>query len=205
MIKSKKILIEKAKNLIAHRKYKTFLYKVIDFILLHIININWYIFGRADMCTTLKNDNRFKISDRLLFDILNRFPIKKYDIEKIKLCDIKYFWQGQIISIDETATYDYIVNKNTERYIKYIKEVNTDSSGRISNRIFDIIAEDLERCRDTIKAILTEGYDIKKDSVIIDDRNIIIDGLHRTSILWNKFGGEYKIAVLKVYYNRFLS
>jgi len=199
------ILFEKAKKLINQHRYSEFLYKLIDFILLHIIDINWYLFGRADMFRTIKNDNRFNISDNVLTDVLNRFPIKKYDVEKIKLGNIRYNWQGQLYSINETATYDYISNNNLEKYINYIKIVKTDSFGKINEQISDIIIKDLARCRNTVDTILTKGYDVQKSIVIINDRNVLIDGLHRTSILFKNFGPEYEIAVLKIYYKRILS
>lgn len=199
------ILFEKAKKLINQHRYREFLYKLIDFIILHIININWYLFGRNDMLRAIKDDNRFNISDKALTDVLNRFPIKKYEVEKIKLGSIRYNWQGQLYSINETATYDYISNNNLERYINYIKIVKTDSFGRINKQISDIITKDLSNCRNTIDTILTKGYDVQKSIVIINDRNVLVDGLHRISILFKIFGPEYEIAVLKLYYKRILS
>ncbi len=199
------ILFKKTKKLINQHRYSEFLYKLIDFIILHIINVNWYLFGRTDMLRAIKNDNRFNISDKNLTDVLNRFPIKKYAVEQIKLGAIKYNWQGQLCSINETATYDYISNNNLERYINYIKIVKTDSFGRINKQISDIIIKDLAKCRNIVDAILTKGYDVQKSIVIINDRNVLIDGLHRTSILFKNFGHEYEIAVLKIYYKRILS
>ena len=194
-------LWEKAAHLIRQKKYGDLLRNSMKFAVLHVVNIRWYVSGRSKMFNTMKNDSRFQVSDALLHNLLNGCPVKKYELSRIRLCDIKRQWHNQIMSLNETATYAYIINGDEERYCSYVRTVNEDSGVKDTHILADIVEKDLARIPNTIASITSEGYDIRRGAVVIDDHDIILDGIHRSCILWKKYGPKHEIPVLRIYYS----
>ena len=136
----------------------------------------------------LKNNNNFYIDEFNLKRITNS-DIVKYKIIDIPLKKIKMYINNKFIPLEKTVAYDYLNNKkdNYDEYknycIKYGKNNpnrNVDSYNRLMNEF--------------------KEYDIKHGAIIIDQHNILKDGQHRCCLLLKKYGKDYKIKVLKIYY-----
>ena len=155
------------------------------------------LWGRSLLMKKMKNDKRFYIRDDILRQIVHKKP-KGYEVCKIRLGDIKRAWKGRIYSLTEVSPYAYITQGDKERYIAYIKK---HFEGReLSEEEFDeIIRRWIARIDDTISSVKRYGYDVHKGIVVLDERNTVWDGQHRSCVLLSQFGPEYEITVLKIY------
>ena len=178
--------------------------RIRSFIISRIVYPKYYISGKNKLFCQIKNDTRFHTGDKIIRSILNYRPVIKYDVEKVRAGDLKRYWHGKIIPLSETATFAYIVNGDKKRYIEYVRTVYEEAMFD-ETEIEGIIKNDLAKIPYLIEKITREGYDILKDAVIIDNDNVIREGLHRTSILWRNFGSDYEFPVLKIYYAKLFS
>ena len=161
----------------------------------------WYSSGRYAMFRTMKDDPRFTVSDAQLMSILAT-PVKKYEVSRVRAGSLKRNWDGQIMPLSETATYAYVINGDEERYRKYVRTVNEGVGITDEKKLADIVEKDLARLKNTTASVMNEGYDVCRSAVVVRDRNIIMDGIHRSCILWKKFGPDYEFPVLRIYYSR---
>lgn len=138
------------------------------------------------------NDNRFRIDNEVM-SCLNGRKILYYTIVELPIKRIKRNLHGKIISLQETDVYRYLCEPTKEdviaQYQKYCDANNADNKERSINTFNKLI-----------NTIEIEDYDIKKGIVIVDQFNCILDGQHRVCILRNKYGEEYVIRALKLYY-----
>lgn len=133
------------------------------------------------------NDKRFHVA-RQDADRIFEEDIYNYKICKIKICFIKKGIKGKIISLYQTESYKLLNNKiDVNQYNNYCKE-GTHKYEKHSIESFNQLINDFEE------------YDIKKGAIVIDQFGLIRDGQHRASILLKKYGPNYKVDVVKVYY-----
>ena len=137
-----------------------------------------------------KNDKRFFVNENDIERIFNR-KVKKYKICNIEISKIKKKINNRIITIYNTDSYKYLTNQiNSDEYIKYCKDETFEYENH-SIESFDKLVDDFKR------------YDLKDGAIVIDQFGLIRDGQHRVSILLKKYGKNYKIDVVKVYYSGF--
>ena len=170
----------------------------------HTVYARWYISGRSKMFAEMKDDPRFTLSDGWLRGLLNR-PAKNYRITTVKLRDLKHcreVWDNETVFLQDTPTFAYIVNGDEQRYREYVRAVCEYVSVMDETFIPAVIEDNIAGVQKTIESITNDGYDLSRFPIIVDDKNFILDGLHRSSILWKQFGPEHEITVLKIYYSR---
>ena len=135
----------------------------------------------------LYNNDNFKIDK----DVMGRIfvnKIRKIRIKRIKLKSIKKGLGNKIVFLQDTDVYKFLNNKIDENeYNEYlIMHSRNDENHSIS--IFNKLKHDFT------------DYNLKNGAIIVDNYNILIDGQHRSCLLLNKYGKEYSIKVIKIYY-----
>lgn len=143
----------------------------------------------------LMQDKRFFIKESEAARIVWNESVKKYLLESVSLGDIRRCLNSRVFSIKETESYKYILDPENEKtrgeYGLYCKE-NTMEFEKHSVVSFDELIEQMDN----------EDYDIQKGVIVVNQLNIIVDGLHRTCYLLNKYGDDHKITVLKVFFKK---
>ena len=141
----------------------------------------------------LESDKRFHISKTELDWLFSKLKIYKYECVDIEIGRLRRFDGKKIISLKETINYKYLENPNDKRisnlYEQYCKEQENllDNPDR-SRTIFDKLRDD----------ILDTEYNPQNGIIIINQYNIIEDGLHRSCILLKKHGPDFVVKVLKI-------
>ncbi|WP_294564946.1 rhamnan synthesis F family protein [uncultured Succinatimonas sp.] len=137
----------------------------------------------------LLDDTRFKLDYDFFYKVLELRKIYHYEICSIKLKDIKRRWKdGKIYSLEDCSPFQYLKG-NINKYEQYCIENKKDGLFLSMSR---------ERYDKLIKS-MELGYDTHSMPVISKD-NIILDGQHRCCILLYKYGPDYSVDVLKVFY-----
>ncbi len=138
------------------------------------------------------NDDRFCINTQIP-DRLFQTPIKKIDVISVKLGNLLCYYDDKVQYIKETSISKFL-------------EGGSDSLAR-----YEMYCEKYPnsfRTVDTYKTLIdqmsTFEYDIKKGAIVINQLGIIIDGQHRCSILMKKYGEDFKIEVVRFYYDSLL-
>ncbi len=132
-------------------------------------------------------DSRFYVNEKDTERIFQA-PIYKYKICRVKLSYIKKGIKGKIISLYETESYKFLNGEiNEEQYEKYCKN-ETHEYENHSKDSFDGLINKFKQ------------YDLKDMAIVVDQFGLIRDGQHRASILLKKYGPNYEIDVVKVYY-----
>ncbi|MBQ8188680.1 MAG: hypothetical protein IJZ44_02770 [Lachnospiraceae bacterium] len=137
----------------------------------------------------LMKDERFVLDDDFFYRTLETKPIYKYEIVDIKLKDIKRIWKGKTLKLTECAPYKYLALnqvKEYEDYCEYHHENNLPDMSR-------------ERYDQLIKSIDEKGFD-DRNIIVINQDNVVQDGQHRSCCLLYKYGGDYVVKALKVYF-----
>ncbi len=133
-------------------------------------------------------DKRFIFNDDFVWMTLEPSLVLDYHVEKIKLKEIKrqYFY-GNIISLKECEPYLFLCGdkESYKKYTKFHEEHNLPSMTE-------------ERFNELIRSINKNGYN-EKYILVINEKNIILDGQHRACILLYKYGEDYEQKVLKVH------
>ncbi len=199
----------KAKQLIREKKYKEFLVKTVMFFPHHIFLKCYRLVGRPLLLRRMRNDSRFYVGDTWLNndgnDMLKNYiisqPVRKYEIDTIKLGDINIQLQDKKSSLCDSPIYTYI-RGDEESYRAFSRKCF--EYWHPDEDIHALIDRDVARYNDTIRRITNDGYDIRKGAIIVDDHNVLLDGAHRSCVLMSLFGPEYEISVLKIYYMRWL-
>ncbi len=190
-------ILQKAIRLILEGRYRELFAKS-----LHRLSLMpYYLWKRPLLYKQMRQDTRFTISDSLLKMILSS-PVKKYTIENIRLGSIKRRWNEQIMNLTDTATFAYIVHGDEKIYREYVRTVYEKILHMDENIISDNIEKNIAGVHKTIETLAHEGYDIHRGAVVVDEENIIIDGLHRSSILYKQYGSDYEIPVLRIYHEK---
>lgn len=157
------------------------------------------LWERGMLIEKVKNDKRFYVSDDTARRICQNQP-KRYDVCKIRIGEIQREWKGKLYLLTEVSPYAYITQGDTKRYVRYVKK-HYDNKNISCEAIDEIVQKRITSVNHTIASIKRDGYDIYKGIVIIDDRNVVLDGQHRCCTLLSLFGCECEITVLRIYYN----
>ena len=201
--------IVKAKRLIRERKYNELLFKAARFVI-RKMNLRRHIYEkytRTRLIERMQNDTRFHIGNTWLksagtdlWEVLLHSTVRKYEIDTIKLKDIRWLFYGHLYSLSDTLVYNYLMTGDEETYKKHAREhfAQRKFKGKILQKLVD---DDLARFKNTVKVITDNGYDIRKGAIIVDEKNGLRDGLHRGCVLWSIYGPDYEIPVLRIYYH----
>ena len=186
----------KAFQLLKERKYKELYFSVNRY----IRRVHYSLWEYPALLRTMEHDTRFYVSNELLRKLL-LYPVDHYAIETMKLSEAKSSngWRGKIIPLNETETFAFIVNGDEKVYREYLR-ISYEFHG-MSN-IAPKIDSRVAGVPKTIEDITQYGYEITKGAVVVDDLNVVMDGLHRCSILYKLFGANHEIQVLRIYYRR---
>lgn len=136
----------------------------------------------------LLNDSRFDIDDNFYYRVLERQQIEKYSVEKMRLGDIKRYFNGEYYSLTSCAPYRYLLGYRNE-YFKY-SEYHKDNNLPLMTKI---------RFDNLIQSIEEKGFDTKNMPVVNQD-NVIQDGQHRSCYLLFKYGEDFEMPVVKIWY-----
>lgn len=141
----------------------------------------------------LENDDRFYVSPAELDVLFDNLVIYDYEYINISLGRLRRFYKNQVIPIDNTINYRFLINPDSadikESYDSYCLDKSNLSDNAL--RSTDVFLK--------LKDVITyEDYNPQKGVVIINQYNIIEDGLHRSCILLSRFGEDYEIPVLKI-------
>lgn len=95
----------------------------------------------------------------------------------------------KVCSIVETETYKWFAEK-TDNYDRFFVDgcIYFTKDGMLSKERMIALEESL---------IEKDGYDPSKSVVCLRKNNVLIDGLHRCAVLYHKYGGDYKIVVVR--------
>lgn len=137
----------------------------------------------------IERDGRFFINSLTLDDILRRVKIKKYKLDFVKLGLLRHSSKA----INETIPYKFLNNPNDEKLrTEYAAYCN------IPNAKFDNPDRSINCFNTLVNKFTREKYDICKGIIVVDQFNCIQEGLHRSCILYKKFGYKHKIPVLRI-------
>ena len=141
----------------------------------------------------LEKDSRFKIHKKELDWLFSKLHIYKYSFEEIQLGKLRRLADDRLISLSETVNYKFITNPEDlslkSQYKEYCKDQeNLSDNPERSHLIYANLKDEL----------LSNQYDPKKAVIIINQYNIIEDGLHRSCILLAQYGEKYKVKVVKI-------
>lgn len=141
---------------------------------------------------TIKNDDRFFIDERNINRLFMDYPIIDYRVKKIKVGLIirKLYHCERIVTLDKTYVYKYLEGgEQGKQAYEEFKRICNYSPLR-SEAIFDNLVNQIAQC----------DYNIKKGAIVIDQNNLILDGMHRSCILLHKYGANQKIDVVQFKY-----
>ncbi len=131
-------------------------------------------------------DSRFEL-DEVFFNRRIKFRnLRRYEISKMKLKDIKREWQGEMLSLEDVSPFKFLQG-DTKDYEEYCNIHQNKMRHNVS----------VDKYKDLIKNIEEKGFDTKK-IIVVGYNDEIVDGQHRCCYLLYKFGREYEIDVLKV-------
>lgn len=156
----------------------------------------------------LLNDNRILLSDDCIVRNLDTRIVRDYQIESIELDKLKAIRKGNVNYIYELAPYKYLTDNN-KYYSEYINYCRLNRR----NDFYDYSESEFNKLDDTFfidqfwhlySEFNAKNYNDSKRLIVVDkETNYILDGLHRASILYHEFGGNYKINVLMIHYGNY--
>ena len=100
---------------------------------------------------------------------------------------------GSVCPLNECAQYKYLKTKDEKIYLDYLYRLSKNGTMSKEGETWD-----LNRFKSLIKKIKSEGYLPQKSSIVVNQNNVIRDGLHRACVLFYEHGGDYKIAVVRI-------
>jgi len=114
--------------------------------------------------------------------------VKTWKRDKIPVGQIlREISRTSLIKLSDTLPYQYLVTRDSdvyEQYQKYNKEVW--GNDLMSKDRFDSLIESFESNGDT-----------HEKDIVVDDRNAIMDGQHRSCLLLYKYGPQYMVDVVR--------
>ena len=137
--------------------------------------------------TRLLQDTRFSLDNEFFYMALETALIERYELIEIPLKDIRRMWiDSNTYRLDECAPYRYLLgdNESYEQYCLYHQQNNLPYMTQ-------------ERFDSLIQSIDANGYN-PHFVIVLDQNNIIYDGQHRACYLMHKYGGDYRVPVLKI-------
>lgn len=153
----------------------------------------------------LSEDKSLKLSAECILRNLQNRIILDYHIGSIEMDKIKVFIDNKVNTIIELAPYKYLTNK-TKYYSEYINYCR----GKIKTDFFEFTEDEykclddsvfIERFQNLYNNMDINNYGCSKDLIVIDEEtHFILDGLQRASVLYYKYGKNYRAKVLLVKY-----
>lgn len=137
----------------------------------------------------LLDDKRFELDDEFVYFSLEHRLVRKYELVDIPLKDIRRRWADKDIPLAECPPYRYLVTGDPQVYEDYCSR---------NKLYFDLDIMSRERFDELIASIEQNGFD-KRNVVVVNGQNIIMDGQHRCCYMLYKYGEDYKIPCLRIY------
>ena len=133
-------------------------------------------------------DNRFLLDPEFCYFELEMMRISKYEIVEMTLGSILRRWfDGKYYRLKECAPYRYLTGDD-EAYREYSRYHEEHGLSMMTRERFQQLIESVER----------NGYD-ERHVLVVDQKNVIMDGQHRACILLAKYGEAHQVKVLKVW------
>ena len=144
--------------------------------------------SQYSMLERIMNDRRFRLDFEFFFNVLQYADIESYDVVKIKLKDIRVLFNNNIYSIEDSHVLpmQYLKEKRDDIYITYLNQLSKKGLLTFSKEKFDNLINSLEK-----------DYD-EKFMPVLDKNNILKDGQHRCCFLYQKYGRDKEISVVKI-------
>lgn len=137
----------------------------------------------------LINDKSFYIDDRNINRLLNEHPVKCYRVKSMKVGMILRRMSNcdNVVPLCQTYVYKYLEGgeEGKKAYEEFRKICNY--SPLRSEEIYNNLIQQID----------ASDYDIKKGAIVVDQYNLILDGMHRSSILLRKYGANHIIQVVR--------
>ena len=137
----------------------------------------------------LVNDKRFYIDERNINRLIKEHPVKSYSVRYIKVGMIlrKYSHCNNVAPLCQTNVYKYLEGgEDGKKAYEEFRKICNYSPLR-SEDIYNNLIEQIEN----------SDYDLHKGAIVVDQYNLILDGMHRSSILLHKYGANHKIQVVQ--------
>lgn len=136
----------------------------------------------------LLDDNRFIIDDNFFYRLVESRQVDHYEITRIPIKEIKRIWEGKRIPLSKCQPYRYLIGYRNE-YYDYCDFHRDSDLPLMTKQRFDTLIASIEE----------NGFN-DKYKVIINQDNVIQDGQHRACYYLYKYGEDYELEVLKIYY-----
>lgn len=139
------------------------------------------------------SDKRFSISTDNTFYSISRLCVVTYMFCKARLGSLSWNSRDGLYSLDKALPYIYLCN----RFDPVVYQKYEDYCNSPQNRIGTDSRSPSSLIR-LVQTIEAEGYDPEKGAIIVDQFGIVLDGLHRCSVLLYLFGPDYVAQVVRV-------
>ena len=136
----------------------------------------------------LLNDPSFDLNDEFVYRSIETRKILDYELVTMRLGDIKRRWfDGVCYALKDCAPYRYLMGDD-EAYEEYSRFHKIHNLPPMTRERFNALIESMDK----------NGYD-KRQVLVVNQDNIIMDGQHRACVLLKKFGEDYQVTVLRIY------
>ncbi|MDR1508447.1 MAG: hypothetical protein LBS53_02280 [Synergistaceae bacterium] len=144
------------------------------------------------------HDHRFRISYNYRDNFIDHKKVVEYEFSEIKLSDIKLReFNKKGCTFAESSLLKFIQTDDSAIYHDFIVENYKPADHPFMTE--EWITDEIARFRRWLGYMDYQVYDPRRGVIVVTkDTSTLIDGNHRVAWLWNKFGGDYKIHVLKV-------
>ena len=97
--------------------------------------------------------------------------------------------KNRIVTLYQTRVYAYLTgtSKGVKEYDEYIDICNVSFRNRAA---YDSLIAEMEKT----------PYDIKRGAIVINQDDLIYDGQHRSCFILYKYGPNFKVDVLQLFY-----
>ena len=132
-------------------------------------------------------DERFTLDDEFFYRGLEHRRVKSWEIVEMPLNKIRRRWfDGLFYSLTECAPYKYLQG-DTKAYDEYCEYHHINNLPDMTRLRFDTL----------INSIKENGYN-PDNIIVVSNRNILLDGLHRACCLMHLYGESHRVNVLKI-------
>lgn len=141
-------------------------------------------------CTGVRllRDPRFRLDDEFVFFSLEHRNVWKYELADVRLGDIRRIWRRTVIPLSECMPYKYLVTGDPAVYEEYARQ---------NKRYYRLDIMSRERFDALVRSMDGKGFD-REHPVVLDGRNVILDGQHRCCYMLWKHGDDFKIPCVRV-------
>lgn len=166
--------------------------RIVAWDILYSVKRNGYYQNRYIINEKLYSDRNIKIDDEYKRSYLENMDIFFYEKKMVKLRDLKAF------SIGDDGCFTYKPLAETPAYKLLCGDRNTYNKhiGRLADKYNDKI-HTISRFSDLVKMLEKNGYD-SQSYIFINDKNYILDGLHRGAWFLYTYGNEAELEVIQL-------